>query len=161
MRAYEYKQDIFQAITEAYLNNQRKSGLSEDDSDGRSWTTLYECVKKSLGRILSPRDFCTHIDKMTKDGILSKDDSGRRGTRVSISLTKDAKKLHNLGILGQSEREVNNKKILQLMVFFHLIKPPQPLSVKTLNKILSFLTFTKGPDQIYRISLSYLKYWIF
>ncbi len=80
---------------------------------------------------------------MTKDGILSKDDTGRRGTRVSISLTKDAKKLHKLGILGQSEREVINKKILQLIVFFHLIKPPQPLSVKTLNKILSFLSLSQ------------------
>jgi hypothetical protein len=134
MKRSKYKQDIFHAIVKTYFEN---------NSDGRSWTDLYKCVKQSLGRTLSFRDFCYHIDNMIKDGILFKDDPRRRGTRVSISLTKNAKKLHNLGILGQSEEEVNNKKILQLLVFFHQIKPPQLISAKTMNKILSFLSLSQ------------------
>ena len=80
---------------------------------------------------------------MINDGILFKKDSERRGTRISISLTKNAKKLHNLGILGRSKQEVNNKKILQLLIFFHLIKPPKLISAKTLDKILSSLSLSR------------------
>ena len=137
---FKYTQDIFDAILIPYFKNQ--SG-QKNNSDGPSWTDLYESVKQSLGRKLSPRDFCSHIENMIKDGIFFKNDSGKRGTRVSISLTKNAKKLHNLGILGQSRQEVNNKKILQLLIFFHLIKPPKLISVNTLDKILSSLSLSR------------------
>jgi hypothetical protein len=138
----KYKQDIFDAIIIAWFKNQ--SG-QYNNSDGPSWTDLYESesVKQNLGRKLSQRDFSSHIKNMINDGLLFKKDSERRGTRISISLTKNAKKLHNLGILGRSKQEVNNKKILQLLIFFHLIKPPKLISAKTLDKILSSLSLSR------------------
>ncbi|CAN5157304.1 hypothetical protein BH18THE2_BH18THE2_18990 [soil metagenome] len=133
-----YKQDIFQAVIDAYIKNQQKN-----DSDGRSWTDLYERVKQSLGRNLSPRDFSSHVKNMINEGILLKEDTGQRGKRVSISLTKNAKRRHSLGILGQGKQELKSKKILQLLIFFHLVKPPQLISRKNLDKLFSSLSVSQ------------------
>jgi hypothetical protein len=137
---FKYKQDIFHAVITACLENQ--SGQN-NNSDDPSWTGLFESVKQSLGRKLSPRDFRSHVENMTNDGMLFKNDSGKRGTRISISLTEKAKKLNNLGILGQSKQEESNKKILQLLIFFHLVKPPKLISATTLDKILSSLSLSQ------------------
>lgn len=135
---FKYKQDIFQAVIETYIENQQKN-----DSEGLSWTDLYERVKQRLGRNLSPRDFSSHVKNMINEGILLKEDTGQRGKRVSISLTKNAKRRQSLGILGQGKQELNNKKILQLLIFFHLVKPPQLISRKNLDKLFSSLSVSQ------------------
>ena len=75
---FKYKQDIFQAVIDTYIENQQKN-----DSEGRSWTDLYECVKQRLGRNLSPRDFSSHVKNMINEGILLKEDTpDKRGKHV-------------------------------------------------------------------------------
>lgn len=135
---FKYKQDIFQAVIDTYIENQQKN-----DSEGRSWTDLHERVKERLGRNLSPRDFSSHVKNMINEGILLKEDTGQRGKRVSISLTKNAKRRQSLGILGQGQQELKSKKILQLIIFFHLVKPPQLISRKNLDKLFSSLSVSQ------------------
>jgi hypothetical protein len=136
---FKYKPEIFDAIITACLEYQ----VNQNNSYGPSWTYLYEHVKLSLGRELSSRDFVSHIKNMIIEGILFEIDLGRRGTRKSISLTDNAKRLHGLGILGQSKQEVNCKKVLQLLIFFHLIRPPKLISEKTLYNILSSFSISR------------------
>ena len=136
---FKYKPEIFHAIIIACLGYQG----NQNNSHGPTWTYLWEHTKQSLGWKLSPRDFSSYYKNMIIDNILFENNPGRRGTRKSISLTENAKILHNLGILGKSKQEVSTKKILQLLIFFHLTKPPKLISEETLHKILSSFSLSQ------------------
>ena len=130
MNAFIPRQDVFDAIT---------SSLLQHEKNRLTYSKMYQSVNKILGYTLSHRDFASHIEHLTNEGILNreeKDSEKKRGTRVDYSLTQAAKKAHQLRILGIDEETEKRRGLCQLMVFFEIYKRGKLLNQNQLDKFL-------------------------
>lgn len=124
-----YRRDVFNAIIDTLLEN---GGFKN------SYTAIYKRVKQVLGKKISHTDFSAHIGNMEKDGILCRNDpsGGRRGAKVFFSLSEYSKEKYNLGILKIDDVREKRKRLLRLLLCFHVYRRSPLLTEKQLSKFL-------------------------
>ena len=123
-----YKTDIFDAVISTLLKENKLN-----------YSRLYDKVIQVLGRALSNRDFSMHLEKMSKENTLHKEDPGKRGSKVSYSLTENAKKENRLKILGIDENAEKRRILYQLLFLFELYGSDYEITEQDLDEFLSYI----------------------
>jgi hypothetical protein len=129
---FKYNTKIFDAIISEFFQT------NEADRDPVGYRELYRRTSARLGHKISFRDYDSHIDFMTAEGILSKYDptGGRRGAKVYLSLSDKAKKKSSLKILGVDKKIQKRKTLYQLLIFFEIFKRTNLITQRQLEGFL-------------------------
>lgn len=112
----------------------------QDNQINLTYTKLYVLTTKSIGRIISFRDFQAHVKTMCIQGVLNKfDPTGSRGSKVSLSLSKSAIKKARLNILNLDDNAIKLKKLYALILTFQNFRRFMPLTDRQINSYLKKL----------------------
>lgn len=112
------KEAISNAIRDELLQDMQKLSYSE----------LYKEVVKKLAvtgktkNKISYRDYSAVLESMLKERKVSKEDSGKRGSKVYYSLTDSSKKQYQRDILGIDEEKQRLRELYQLLFFYEVGK---------------------------------------
>lgn len=134
---FKYRKDIFDSVTTILLKEDRLN-----------YSRLYSGVKQVLHRSLSNRDFSAHLEKMSKENTLHKEDPGKRGTPVVYSLTENAKRKYQLKILGIDEKSEKRKILYQLLFLFELFGSDYNITDEQLDEFLSYIPASRKDLEI-------------
>jgi DNA-binding PadR family transcriptional regulator len=90
----------------------------------------------TLGYTISHNKILNRLSNMIDDGLLTKDGTGKRGTREFYSLTDKGKRMHHLKIIGTDPNVQRLISLYQLLIFFEVFKRGALLSKSQLNIFL-------------------------
>lgn len=130
---YKYKEEnipnaFATAILEAEKGNKR-NGIHRNE--------VHRGVVSLLGHSLSQRQFGKHQDSMLHEKNLNRSDpTGKRGSRVYLSLTEKGKIIHGLKILGNSIEVQRQRRLYSLLIFFEVYKRGPLLTERQLANLL-------------------------
>jgi hypothetical protein len=129
-RVFKCRKNIFDAIIDILIENE--SGLGNLE--------LYEKAVRMVETTLSKRDHQSHLDNMTRDGLLLK----RRRQRYEIySLTEMAKNATRLGILGVDNDKIRLRRLYQYIVLCECFYHGKQIAEKKLDGLLHFVNATR------------------
>jgi hypothetical protein len=136
---FEYikRQDIYNAINHS---------LDNDLSVRLNYSELYNKVKQILRREVSHRDYCSCLKSMVKEKRLHRHEENvdkKKIATVYYSLTSIAKKESQFGMLGIDSEKEKLRRLYQLLFFFQAIKPPNPISIRKLDRGLSNISISR------------------
>src|SRR5215207_7028549 len=110
----KYNITIDNAIIDLLKNENRIIGSSE----------LRSRIKESMGRKISPDTFYSHLNVLVNHKILDRQDEGR-GKGVLYSLTKNAKKMLELNLLGVNWERINLfRRIYEKFFLYEVLHDP-------------------------------------
>jgi hypothetical protein len=134
---YIKTQNIYNAISKS---------LDDDLSVRLNYSELYNKVKQLLRREISHRDYHSCLKSMVDEKRLHRHEENEGKKKIATvyySLTSTAKKESQFGILGIDSEKQKLRRLYQLLFFFLAIKPPNPISIRKLDRGLSNISISR------------------
>lgn len=130
---YKYKKENLPAtIVRVIFDNEKENKKSR-----MYYRKIKSSTEKLLRHPLSDRQMCKNLDNMVIEGLLNRDDpTGKRGSKVYFSLTRECKMKYALKILGASKEVEKQRRLYNLLIFFEIYKRMPLLTKRQLAKLL-------------------------
>jgi hypothetical protein len=130
---YKYTEDNIPAtIARVIFDNEKENKKSRI-----YYSKIKSRAEQLLHHPISDSQMCKNLDIMVNEGLLKRDDpTGKRGSKVYFSLTRECKAKHALKILGGSKVVEKQRRLYSLLIFFEIYKRMALLTKRQLAKLL-------------------------